>query len=301
MSVFWVYFWLGVVGLSLTPWVADKIAGSGSERSGTHIWVTRGGKKVSDATVRDVWRRRHPGQSWDMHQESLRKNWMIILAIGYLAVLVWLVHGAYGLEWTLLVAPVLGGAAGMLFLTLHALAPEYRFSLLKYAHYGLASVVGVAAVGGLAYYWMGEDLPFEYKWIWVPVAGILAVPVLHRVAVHQAARRRAADKKRVAAAKVDSATSRGDDLMMWVGNVLYHGELGDTGGFAIAMEEAVERLQAGDYDSWVRDYAFVALTEDLMADQRERRPLVFRAPQLEEARSEILSALQAFHEYQSGR
>lgn len=298
MSVFWILYWLGFVGIPLVILLASKMFGSGSETSGTHIWVYKGThNKVRNATNKEVWEHNHPGKSWDEYQQHQFIGCSIVLVIGFVVFLVWLAAEHFALPedrpglrifWQV-GAPILGGLSAGAFIGLQTLMDNYKFDLFKVLHILALVLMGVGVVGGLVLTFLEIDLPISYHWIWAaagaPVVFLILDAIVGGVEKGQSKR------------KQEKAGEAGGKLYEFVVYMLKFVERVDLSHLDDIMSEAITKLRIGLLDSKIRNQEFFDLTEAIILDLVSGRQMSIPDEEIYRARESIIQAVQAFYFY----
>jgi hypothetical protein len=293
MPVFWTMFWLGFIGIPLLVLIASLISGKdgGYQKDTSHIWVYKlSGSKVKDASVRDVWEHNHPGQSWAQHQESQFIGCSIFLGIAFVVFLAWLAaeifvlpqdRMALRLFWQI-GAPILGALSAGAFYGIQTQMANYKSGFLQVLHIVALVVMGVGVVGALVLSFLGRVLPISHNWIWAPAAATGLLLILDAS---------------LGGAKKKQASKGGDKIERWVMELMQMTGDWDMDKLDAIMVLATLQLQKGDYDWQARDEDFFKLTESVLLDLVQGKPMSIQNQDIYRARDQVIKTLQAFYFY----
>lgn len=291
MTVFWTMFWLGFLGIPLILLLATVFMDSGSAASNTHIWVYKGSnRKVKDATVEEVWKRQHPGKSWDKHQSGIYTAAAIILSIGFMAFLSWLGGRTFTLPmdrvglrlfWQI-GAPILGGLSAGLFYGLQSLLEDYKSAFLKVLHIIALVLTAVGVIGGLVLTFLGRPLPISQHWLWAPIGATVLLLIIDSI---------------FSSARKERASKGGGNLEVWVYEVMGMAHQYETTQIKSIMGLATIQLQTGEMDWQIRNEKFFKLTEGIILDLIRGKPMSIEESGIYYARDEVIRTVQAFYFY----
>jgi len=291
MSIFWAMFWLGFLGIPLILLLATVFTGNGSAASNTHIWVYKGStQKVKDATVAEVWKREHPGKSWETHQSNIYIAVAIILCAGFLILLASFAGEIFTLPmdrtglrlfWQI-GAPILGGLSAAIFYGLQTLIEGYKSAFLKVLHILSVVLTAVGVIGALVLTFMKRPLPISQNWLWAPIGLMVFSLILDRI---------------LSGVRKGRATKGGGQIEDWVGDVLDMIRQYDTSKMNTLMGCAMVQLQMGELDWQIHDEKFFKKTEAILLDLVQGKPLSIDDRDIYYARDEVIKAVQTFYFY----
>lgn len=291
MTIFWTMFWLGFLGIPLILLLGTLFMDNGSAASNTHIWVHKGTtRKVKDATVKDVWKRQNPGKSWDKHQSNIYTTVAIILCVGFMYVLARLAGRIFTLPtdrtglrlfWQI-GAPILGGLSAAIFYGLQSLIGDYKSAFLKALHIVALGITAAGVIGALVMTFLKRPLPISYHWIWAPIGATVVFLILDQI---------------FSSARKERASKGGDNLEIWVYEVMGMVHQYETNQVKNIMGLATIQLQVGELDWQIRNEKFFKLTEAIILDLIRGKPMSIEESGIYNARDEVIKAVQAFYFY----
>ncbi len=292
MSIFWTLYWLGFLGIPLVLLLATIFLPNGAAASGSHIWVYQGtNRKVKDASVREVWQRNNPGKSWDKHQSNQYIGCAIFLAIVFMAFLAWLAAEIFVLPaervglrlfWQI-GSPILGGLSAGLFYGIESLI----MTTLKSGFFKVLQIIAliltaIGVIGALVLTFLKRPLPISQNWIWAPIGASLIILILDSI---------------FSGTRQKKAGKGGDKIERWVMEVAQMVGQWDLENVEAIMVFATYQVQQGEYDWQVRDKEFFHLTESILLDLIQGRPMSIDDQDIYHARDEVIKAVQAFYFY----
>ena len=291
MSIFWVLFWMGFLGGIIVMVVPPLFRSSGYEKSGSHIWVYKSsGRKVRDATVRDIWRRNNPGKSWDQHQENQALGCGVVLGILLVAGLALLAGQVFDfpaipngrkLFWQI-GGPFLGLLLGALFYAIQAEVIQYTRGFFRVLQVAAFVLLGAGTVGAIVFHFLGLPLPLSHHWLWAPLGAAFLFPIFGAIS---------------GSAQKEKSKKGGDQLFQWVDEIMMLTGMYDLKKLEVTMTLATYELEKGTYDYKVRSQEFFDLTESLMLDLVSGRQMTVRMDEVSRASTYIIKALQTFYFY----
>lgn len=291
MTIFWTMFWLGFLGIPLILLFATVFMDKGSAASNSHIWVYKGSnRKVKDATVEEVWKRQHPGKSWDKHQSNIYIGAAIVLGIGFMFFLTQLAGKIFALPadriglrlfWQI-GAPILGALSAAIFYGLQSLIESYKSNLLKILHIIALVLTGVSVIGGLVLTFLKHPLPISQHWIWAPIGAMAVFLILDKI---------------FSGARKERASKGGGNLEVWVYEVMAMVHQYETNQVKSIMGLATIQLQMGELDWQIRDEKFFKKTEAIILDLIRGKPMSIEESGIYSARDDVIKAVQAFYFY----
>ncbi len=292
MSIFWTLYWLGFLGIPLVLLLATIFLPNGAAASGSHIWVYQGtNRKVKDASVREVWQRNNPGKSWDKHQSNQYIGCAIFLAIVFMAFLAWLAAEIFVLPaervglrlfWQI-GSPILGGLSAGLFYGIESLImTTLKSGFFKVLHIIALILTAIGVIGALVLTFLKRPLPISQNWIWAPIGASLVILILDSI---------------FSGTRQKKAGKGGDKIERWVMEVAQMVGQWDLENVEAIMVFATYQVQQGEYDWQVRDKEFFHLTESILLDLIQGRPMSIDDQDIYHARDEVIKAVQAFYFY----
>lgn len=291
MSIFWVLFWMGFLGGNLIVFLPPNLKSSGTENSGSHVWVYKStGRKAKDATVRDIWRRNNPGKSWDQHQENQALGCGVVLGIVLAAGLALLASEIFDfpaiptgrkLFWQI-GGPILGLLLGAFFYAIQTEVMQYTRGFFRVLQVTAFVLLGSGATGAIVLFFLNQPLPLSHHWLWAPLGAAFLFPMLGSIAGN---------------AQKEKARKGGDLLFNWVDEIMMLTHFNDLDKLDVTMALALYELEKGKYDWKVRSQEFFNLTESLMLDLVSGRQMTVRMDEVSRASTQIIKALQAFYFY----
>jgi len=304
-------FWITFLGTPILYIVSQRIITGGYSTSGTHIWVyPESGRKVSDATVRDVWKHRHPGKSWEAHEQANANTFLIFLLALMVGVLGW-----YSANWpgslgrgTILGyfyqygSGVLGVLVGFGFAALQVYILDHYFNTLyTILHVVVLLVLIVGIVLLEIYSFSSKDLPFSMHLLWIPFGAPTLVWGLGWLA------------KRLVQG---NAARGGGKLEEWVYEVSFMytkqwmpaelgvlkiadiRKMGYSKGTAL---NALRSLEEGKLDEAVNDAGFFGRTERVFLSLSSGKKLSLKDRAMVDDQKDIVQAVQQFYFYAAQR
>lgn len=292
MTIFWTLYWLGFLGIPLMLLLATVFLPNGSAASGSHIWVYKGSdRKVKDASIKEVWQRNNPGKSWDKHQSNQYIGCAIFLAIMFMAFLAWLAAEIFVLPteraglrlfWQI-GAPILGGlSAGIFYGTESLIMTTLKSGFFKVLHIILLFMTAISVIGALVFTFLKRPLPISQYWIWAPIGATVVILILDSI---------------FSGSKQKKAGKGGEKIERWVHEVIKMIGQWSLDELEATMVFAAYQVQQGEYDWHLRDKEFFRLTESILLDLIQGRPMAINDQDIYHARDEVIKAVQAIYIY----
>jgi hypothetical protein len=295
MTAFWTLFWLGFIGLPLLFWLTSKIKSRGYRISSSHVMVYKGtNRKFSNATVKQAWEHENPGRTWGDHEKDQQIAYFVMAAVIYLGILAWLATRLFVLphDQTMLKlfwqfgGPILGGASSIVFILFQRQLARYQKAFFRILHLAALGIMLVGVVAALVLTFLKISLPVSQYWLWAPV-GVMGLSFLLDGAIG----RTKGSKYRREAAKVDYK------LEYWVGKVLAMSYARASDDLEENLWRAQLMLDRGELRHEVKDKEFFYLTEAIMLDLVNRKPIPIQFEDVYHAQDFIIKTVQRCYAY----
>jgi hypothetical protein len=307
LDAFWIIFWISFLAVPVLYLLSQRIASSGSSASATHLWVYKNrGRRYSDATVREVWQRRHPGKDFIKAQEAVARSFFLFLLLVLLVLLGMAAPKMPGLapEDTSLRlfqqfgSGVLGLLAGLVFFYLNIrIIDNYSETIYRTAHGIGLIVLAIVIILLIVLSLLGRPLPFSKHLLWIPVGGMIIIWgfVWLMRSLSQIVGTRGSKKLEDWSLRVINMYFRRAFTFV-MEDFSKRKELPED-FFQTMLPPAVQALEEGKLDQDIQDPTFFAETESILLTLINRKRIIARERALITGQKEIFHAVQRFYFY----
>ena len=295
MTAFWTLYWLGFIGLPILYWLTSKIKSRGYRISTSHVMVYKGtNRKFSNATVRQAWEHENPGRTWEDHEKSQQIAIFIVVAIGYLGFLVFLANKRFvppqdqvGLKlFCQFGAPALGGVFALAFILLQNQLARYQKPVFRIVHLVSLGIMLISVVVALVLTFLSVPLPISQYWLFAPL-GVMGLSFLLDAA-----------SGRLKGSKYRKEVAKGEyKLDAWVGKVVMMGYARGGNDLKEDLWKVQLMLDRGELRREIKDKAFFYLTESIMLDLVDRKPIPIYMQEINWEQEFVIKTVQRFYLY----